>query len=218
MATIVLAAVLVSSCASAPSSSSSAKGGAQPGSPATTPTTDASVNNPGPLAGGSGGPCGGLSREDVEAVFGAPVRLTHGPPGDPGRLANQKGIVAEDVCSANDGTNNANQSYSYWCMLSLGRFDSVADARASFEGRVKLDKLPPGAAQILAPGEGPITLSLGDASTSMIIYGIGSASILKTDNLLDVMCTAGSVKRDGREIKLNRDAFVSLVRKTASRL
>lgn len=151
-------------------------------------------------------------------MFGAPVRLTHRAPGYPGRLTDQKGIVAEDVCSADDGTDNANQSYSYGCLLSLGRFDSVADSRASFEGRVKLGKMPPGVAQILAPGDGPITLSLGDASTSLIISGIGTASILKTDSLLDVACLAGSVKRDGHEIKLNHDAFISLVKKTAGRL
>ena len=138
MATIVLVATLVCSCGSASNGSSSATGGTQRGSLATTPTTDASTSNPGPLAGGSGGPCGGLSREDVEAVFGAPVRLTHRPPGHPGRLTDQKGIVEEDVCSADDGTDNANQPSSYACELRLGRFDSVADVRASFEGRVNL--------------------------------------------------------------------------------
>jgi len=52
----------------------------------------------------------------------------------------------------------------------------------------------------------------------MILSAVDTAAVLKASNLLDVMCTAGSVKRDGREIKLKRDAFVSLVRKTASRL
>lgn len=211
VAAIVLVAALVSSCGSASTGSSKATGGTQGRSLATTTTTQPSTTHTGAPVARSGGPCGGLLREDVEAMFGAPVRVRPWP----GILTD--GITEQDQCSADDGVENV--GYGYGCWLTLSTFDSAADARASFDASAKRAKQALDALKSLrSPGDGEILLSLGDASVAGVFLGGGVATILKNDRLLNLTCSPGSATREHGKVTLHRDAFASAVVKAASQL
>jgi hypothetical protein len=150
-------------------------------------------------------------REDVEAMFGAPVRVRPWP-GQP-----TAGITEQNKCSADDGVENV--GYGYGCWLTLSTFDSAADARVSFDASAKQAKKALDVPKsVRSPGDGEILLSLGDASVAGVFLGMGDATILKNDRLLNLVCMPGSPTREHGKVTLNRDAFASAVTKAASQL
>jgi hypothetical protein len=230
-ATFVLVAALASACGPASSGGSSPAGDADRQGAATTAASSPATSAPDPstsgtrasetpasdsgaAAGGSGGPCGGLSRPTVEAVVGAAVSLQPGPAGDRGplgSLVSTKGITKADTCYAGDGTNHPGGGSNYGCVLAAATFVDAARTRAAFDEFAKR-----------ANGVRKIPLALGDA-TYVATYTLGSyiagvATVLKRDRLVNLTCTVGDAYPDLPKGKFHKDAFVSAVREAASQL
>jgi hypothetical protein len=212
--TVLLVASLLSACGSAPVGTSTAPGVTLPDDMATSVPTTASApttTRPEAPTGGSGGPCGGVSRSTAESAVDAAVNLQPGPGGDQGAfggLPSTPPPTEPDTCYARAiGPDYPGGGSNYGCSWVLGTFNSAADARDAFvfftsssSGLVRIP-LPLGEDRLIA------------ASTT-----IGYAVVLKADRLLELACDANNSYPDRPKGTLRQDAFVSLVQEAVSRL